>query len=260
MQLLNSPSREVQQRAATVLRNLCGDVSKVVQQACIRSAAAAALLRLLHSSAASMAAQEQAAIALDKLASCHVEHRRAIVAQPGSIDTLQRLLTNTDAAQATVDAVLSTLRHLVFDELSAQVATTIPAVLQCLRSRHADVATQAAALLNDLTRYDDSSRRTVIAAGGIPALAAVVHGSALKAVVNAAGGALRCVALGNRQVATCVVRALGIPVEQELVQLFVDGAPLSPEPGFPTALISLPTDASSYRRVHVGEGRRRPCG
>lgn len=120
--LLSSPSRVVQQQAAGVLSNLCDNASKAVQQACIHSAAAAALLQLLRSSSASAAAQEEAALALFELASFHVSHRRVIVAQPGSIDALQRLLANAAATQATVESALQTLRQLTFEEYYAQVA------------------------------------------------------------------------------------------------------------------------------------------
>lgn len=151
------------------------DTSAAVQRACVRAGAAAALLQLLGSSNGSAAAQEEAATALHELAGCHAAHRRAILDQPGSIQTLQQLMTGAGVTVTpqTAKAALTTPHHLTFAEHNAAVAPTVPAVLQCLSSPHAEVVRAAAALLADLARFSEDSRHAIAAAGGVPALAAV---------------------------------------------------------------------------------------
>ena len=258
VQLLASPVAGVQRAAAGVLLNLSDADSKAVQRACARAGAAAVLLQLLDSRGSSAGAKEVAVVALRQLASSHAAHRRAIMAQPGSISTLQRVLLDAAAPLVTAEAALGVLRHLTFDDHAAAVVPAVPAVLACLRSPHADLVTQAASLLADLARYSADARQAILSAGGIPTLGAALHSlKGMTATAMAAVATLALASLGNRQAAAAAVRALGIgpgdPREQESIEILASGP--SPEELYLLADLPLPglaptgfpAQASGYR-------------
>lgn len=261
VQLLASPCEEVQRQAAGVLLNLSDAKSKRVQQACGRAGAVAALLQLLRSDHASAESRLDAATALRQLCSCQAAHRQAFMAQPGSIGILNRLLLDVAASPDTAMAAIGTLRHLTFDDQAAAVIPTIPVVVQCLRSPEVELVIQAASLLVDVARYSADARQAIVSAGGIAALAAVMHSSApMTPLCTAASAALKAVALGNRQVAAAVVQAMGMrgsPCAEALVELFTTCQHLPPEAiGLPAGLqlpglsnIGLPLEAAGYRWV-----------
>lgn len=277
VQLLASPVAGVQRAAAGVLLNLSDADSKAVQRACARAGAAAVLLQLLDSRGSSAGAKEVAVVALRQLASSHEAHRRAIMAQPGSISTLQRVLLDAAAPLVTAEAALGVLRHLTFDDHAAAVVPAVPAVLACLRSPHADLVTQAASLLADLARYSADARQAIVSAGGIPALAAVLQGLARQqysagqairptAPMAVAMVALRIISRGNPQAAAAAARALSFGLghtnEHVLADILVTGESKRPEElGLPAdwALPGLfpapfPLQASGYRCVAARQG------
>ena len=281
MPLLASPNQEVRAMAAGVLMNQSDDDSKTVQRACIRTGAAAALLRLLSASDSSMEALEHAAIALRQLCSRHAAHRRAVMAQPGSIGTLQRLLVQHAATPITVEQTLCALRHLAFDDHVAAIIPTVPAVLLCLRSWHANVVGQAASLLADLARYNTSAKQAIVSAGGVSALTAIMVSSPRPTAQTAcAAVALGSLTAGNPQVAAASVHARGVgpghPLEQAWIEAALQGsiadvqgvppAEAAPRPGEPVpglAPMLLPLQAAGYRWVAaeslgdlvIGEGQ-----
>ena len=222
VQLLASPIADAQLWATAVLLNLSDADSKAVQLECARAGAAAALLQLLGSRSSSAEAQQEAAKALRQLAARHAAHRRAIIAQPGSISTLQRILLDSAASARTVEEAICVLRHLTFDDYTTVILPAVPAVVRCLRSPDAELVAQAAALLADLARYGAAAQQAIMSAGGLPALGAVLRqglgdldsleGQSLRltAAVTAAGTALRTVSFGNPQAAAAAVRSLGL--------------------------------------------------
>ncbi len=263
--LLGSPSRDVQCLAAGVLLNLSDADIKAVQRACARAGAAAALLQLLASRSSSAEAQQEAAKALRQLEGQHAAHRRATMAHPGSISTLQRILLKFAGAGSapTLEARLAAieiLRHLTLDDYATAIIPAVPTVVRCLRSPNADLVGQAASLLADVARYNVGARQAIVSAGGIPALGAVLHSfEGMTVPAAAAGTALRTVSLGNPQAAAAAVRALGLepghPREQALAEMLVAGLSLAPEhavlppelhlPGLSFA--RFPLQASGYR-------------
>ena len=274
MPLLASPHHMVQIYAAGVLRNLSDADSRVVQLACARAGAAVALLCLLSSSGIGQDVREQAAIALRQLSGCHVAHRRAIMAQPGSIGTLQHLLQDPAATPAALSSALCALRHLNFDDHTAAILPAVPAVLRHLRHPHADVARQAASLLADLARYHTGAKQAIISEGGIPALTAVISSPQPTAASAPASAALGILTAGNPTAAAAAVHALGIgpghPLEQTYIEGAVEGnaiicrrdlAHAAPNPELPLqgpVRLQLPPRASGYRQDSTARAHSQP--